>query len=190
MSKAFLLEYNGQYAELVVSAHDTKAAASAAASVTKKEHTLVVQEPSDIAQFSGPELAAIYEGVTGNVVNRFRDVETGQKRVLTVIKAAAGIEEEASSEPAKTTERKKTTATKKAPTAKVAAEKKSSRQTVPRTKKIRVLVKDNPRREGTRAFKVYALMKTGMTVAKFLEDGGHMQDLRHDIAKKRVELYD
>lgn len=192
MSKAFLLQYNGAYKDMEITGHQSKAAATAASVEGKKEHNFVLQDTPDLAGWPLAELAALYEGITGNAIQRFRDLETGQRRILTVVKATVetqerdagagnGGGEEASDKPQKTA---------KAPKAPVkdAGGAKSNRKTIPRDSKIKLLIKDNPRREGTRAHKVYELYRDGGTVASFLEKGGHMQDLIHDIAKGRVEL--
>lgn len=49
-------------------------------------------------------------------------------------------------------------------------------------------VKTNPRKEGTWGHQSFSLIKTGMTVAKFVELGGRTSDLRYDMAKGHLHL--
>jgi hypothetical protein len=57
-----------------------------------------------------------------------------------------------------------------------------------REKVIRILVSDNPRREGTAGYRSFALIKDGMTVGAYLEAGGRMVDLRWDEKKKNIKI--
>jgi hypothetical protein len=54
--------------------------------------------------------------------------------------------------------------------------------------KIHVLAEKNPRREGTRAHKQFALYKNGQTPAEFLAAGGTGGDLRWDLKRKHIEI--
>lgn len=56
-------------------------------------------------------------------------------------------------------------------------------------KKVRLLVKENPRRTNTRAWDTYALYKDGMLVETFIKAGGTVGDLRWDEKRKHIELY-
>lgn len=60
-------------------------------------------------------------------------------------------------------------------------------------KKIKILVKDNPKREGTRSYKAFTAYKNGMPVEKLLEEGKKVgfksADLAWDIAHKFVALH-
>lgn len=49
-------------------------------------------------------------------------------------------------------------------------------------------VKNNPRKEGTLGHASWSLIKSGMTVAKFVELGGRTSDLRWDMAKGHLHL--
>lgn len=49
-------------------------------------------------------------------------------------------------------------------------------------------VKTNPRKEGTWGHQSFALIKSGMTVAKFVELGGRTSDLRYDMAHGHLHL--
>ena len=53
---------------------------------------------------------------------------------------------------------------------------------------IRLLVKENPRRSGTKAHAHYALYKDGMKVEDFLKAGGTGGDLRWDLKRKHIEI--
>ncbi len=57
---------------------------------------------------------------------------------------------------------------------------------------IRLLVKENPKREGSKSFPRYALYRDGMTVAEYLEAveklGGSSADLRWDVQRKYIAL--
>jgi len=56
------------------------------------------------------------------------------------------------------------------------------------TMKITVLVKENPKREGTNGYKHFALYKKGMTVGEFLEAGGTTGDLDWDVRHNFIKL--
>jgi len=72
------------------------------------------------------------------------------------------------------------------------AAKKPAGERTPSTKiptgKIHLLVAKNPRREGTRAHKQFALYKNGMSTAEFLAAGGTGGDLRWDLKRKHIEI--
>lgn len=54
--------------------------------------------------------------------------------------------------------------------------------------KITVLVKENPKREGSGAHERFALYKTGMTVAKALEAGVTAADIAYDSKHEYIKL--
>lgn len=56
------------------------------------------------------------------------------------------------------------------------------------SKKIKLLVHDNPKRAGSAPFKRFALYKTGMKAETFLEKGGLMIDLKWDVGHGFIEL--
>lgn len=61
----------------------------------------------------------------------------------------------------------------------------------PKTNPELTIIKDvsgNPRREGSWGHQSFSLIKTGMTVAKFVENGGRMQDLQFDIKAGHCHL--
>lgn len=49
-------------------------------------------------------------------------------------------------------------------------------------------VKGNPRREGSWGHQSFGFIKSGMTVAKFVELGGRMKDLRYSILQGHCHL--
>ena len=55
-------------------------------------------------------------------------------------------------------------------------------------KKIQLVEKTNPKREGSAAHGKYALYKDGMTTEKFLEAGGTAADLAYDSKKGYIKL--
>lgn len=55
-------------------------------------------------------------------------------------------------------------------------------------KKIRVLVKENPKRKGTAGAKRFALYRSGMTVAAALKAGVTRADLNWDTEHKFIEI--
>lgn len=54
--------------------------------------------------------------------------------------------------------------------------------------KITVIAKENPKREGTKAFKKFKIYKTGMTVALFLKKGGTRSALRYDTEHDYIKI--
>lgn len=55
--------------------------------------------------------------------------------------------------------------------------------------KIRVLVKDNPKRPSSASFGRFELYKTCKTTDEFLAAGGLSADLRYDVEHEFIELY-
>lgn len=56
------------------------------------------------------------------------------------------------------------------------------------TRKIVLLVKDNPKREGSSAHARYELYRKAKTVADFIEAGGTAGDVRYDAKMGFIEL--
>lgn len=56
------------------------------------------------------------------------------------------------------------------------------------TRKITVVAKDNPRREGTSGFKNFKLYKTGMTVAEFVKKGGLLDKMATDAKRGHIRV--
>jgi len=54
--------------------------------------------------------------------------------------------------------------------------------------KLEKLVDKNPRQEGSDGYKSFELIKNGMTVAKYQENGGELRFLKTEVAKGRVKL--
>lgn len=54
--------------------------------------------------------------------------------------------------------------------------------------KITKLVDANPRKEGSKAHKSFALIRNGMTVEKYVEAGGKLPNLKKEVSKGRVKL--
>jgi hypothetical protein len=54
--------------------------------------------------------------------------------------------------------------------------------------RIKLLVKENPKRPGTASHKRFQLYRPGQTVAEFLAAGGTRADLRWDQKHKFIEL--
>lgn len=55
-------------------------------------------------------------------------------------------------------------------------------------RKIKLLTKENPKREGSAAYERFELYKSNKTVADFIEAGGSTADLRHDEKAGHIEL--
>jgi hypothetical protein len=55
--------------------------------------------------------------------------------------------------------------------------------------KIRVLVKDNPKRPSSNAFQIFSLYATSKTTEEFLAAGGTTAALRYDVEHEFIELY-
>lgn len=76
------------------------------------------------------------------------------------------------------------------PTPKKEKEKKAVREVASKedTRKITLVEKNNPKREGSEGYKRYALYKTGMKVVDFVAAGGTTADIRHDTAKGFIKV--
>jgi hypothetical protein len=57
-------------------------------------------------------------------------------------------------------------------------------------KKITVLVKENPKREGTKGHAAFAQYKNGIKVSTFVERGGSLADVKWDMAHGYISLAD
>jgi hypothetical protein len=55
--------------------------------------------------------------------------------------------------------------------------------------KIKVLVKDNPKRPSSNAFQIFSLYATYKTTDEFLAAGGTSAALRYDVEHEFIELY-
>jgi len=95
-------------------------------------------------------------------------VNTAKKEVTKPAKAEAA-KPAASKAPAKSAAKAPAKAAKSAPAVKSED-----------TRKITILVKENPKREGTGAFDRFELYKKAKTVAEFISAGGSAADVRYD----------
>lgn len=81
---------------------------------------------------------------------------------------------------------------KKAAAEKVEKSEASGKRAEVHGQKIKVLAKENPRREGTAVHAIFAAMKTGQTVGEFLaateKIGGKMSNLRKAESKGWISL--
>jgi hypothetical protein len=50
------------------------------------------------------------------------------------------------------------------------------------------LLKENPKRSGTKAYERFALYQSGMKVTEFLKLGGTKNDLRHDTERHFIKI--
>ena len=73
--------------------------------------------------------------------------------------------------------------TTKAKKVKSATTGRGRRSPFPETAKINLLVKDNPRREGTAVFKQYEIARKSPTVGAYLKAGGRLASLHKSIKK-------
>lgn len=88
---------------------------------------------------------------------------------------------------AKSTEKAPKAAKAAAPKAE-AAPKSDGARAAHMAKKITVLFKENPAREGTKAFDARAKYKTGMTVREYIDAGGDPGYVRFDETKGYISL--
>jgi len=109
-------------------------------------------------------------------------------------------ENEMNAKNTKTTKTTKTTAAK-ATKSKAATSKKSGKAVAPKAPRgggrpvlhtreqvITLLSKENPKREGTKAFKKWELYKNGMTVGEYLDKGGKRSTLRWDVLHGLISI--
>jgi len=54
--------------------------------------------------------------------------------------------------------------------------------------KIRILVKTNPKKPGSAAWRRFNLYKDGMTTSEFLRAGGWREDLKYDVEKRFIDI--
>ena len=75
--------------------------------------------------------------------------------------------------------------------AKAKGEGKAKKEKTPKavdTRKIKILAKENPKREGTKAFKLFAKYTNGMTVADAVKAGVKARIVRNDAKKGLIEI--
>ena len=90
----------------------------------------------------------------------------------------------ADSEEASAEAPKKSAKAKAAKPAKAKSEAKESTD----NRKIKLLTKENPKREGSASYDRYELYRTSKTVADFIAAGGSAADIRYDEAKGHIEV--
>lgn len=56
------------------------------------------------------------------------------------------------------------------------------------TARIKLLTKENPKREGSKSAKLFKLYKTGQTVRQVLDAGQTRSNLRYDVAHGYIEV--
>jgi hypothetical protein len=186
MSKAYLLTWEDSYKNVKVESFDTKTEAGEASFKSNAPHKLMVGGTSDLMGKSLQELVDLYNGLNGTMLVRFRDLNSGQERLLASIKGVVAADNvnndttQGEGEPvaAKTKKKAASTGTKKTYTR------------LDPDKKIRLLAEGNPRREGTAGHKSYSLLTSGMKVSTALEKGARRVDLKWDIAHGNIELTD
>lgn len=112
----------------------------------------------DVKAAKTSELVSFYNDNTPDKpVKKFRDRETAERKVIEILKKK-GL---------------------------VAEKPKRNREKLAGKKLYKL--KPNPRREGTRAFKAFELIENGMPFEKYVELGGDIRDLKHDIKKGNLE---
>ncbi len=148
---------------------------------------IVVSSEEDLLKFSSDELIKIYNSLGDSSISRFSSKEIGANRILAVIRGIAEHEKQMlknlvkSSKPKEKKEIKMTVETDNT---------KATRVTISRDKKINLSVTENPRRQGTKGYESFSLIRSGMKVSEYLEKGGRGNDLIWDIKKGYVTLVD
>lgn len=71
---------------------------------------------------------------------------------------------------------------------KKASKKEATSEVAPDTRKIKLLVKENPKREGSAAYERFELYSSSKTVQDFKDAGGKAADLTHDEQKGFIEV--
>lgn len=139
----------------------------------------------DVKKASPADLVKFYNENSGSSkpITKFKDRATAEKRVNELIKAHNELAGGNSKTPAKTPKASKATAT-----GAVKEKGERGRKSDGAGKTIHKLVKDNPRREGTRAWKVWELITPGMKYEDYMSKGGDNRDLMHEVKRGRVEL--
>lgn len=152
------------------------------ANAAKGEGDFVVSAQKDLQNIPGPVLIAVYNDAAvkgqGKTVAKFADKETAARRVWPTLDFLA----------------KRGTVVEGAPRAK---REKTARE--PGTgqrgrtsqfagKVIKMIVTENPRREGTFGYKSWEVMRDGMTFEDYIAAGGRRKDLAWDISYGRVKM--
>ena len=111
--------------------------------------------------------------------------DTKSKKIL----AKANIKAvESTDEDEKPAKGKAVKAAKEAKPAKAVKAPKEKKEKAVDNRKIKLLVKENPKREGTAAYDKFALYKTSKTVAEFIEAGGSLSAIKYDSEKQFIEV--
>lgn len=206
----FLIHYKGICEDVTVLRFTNKGSALAHGQKVGSDRTMhVINKPDDFGFATNEVVLRIYNALADKPVKKFDNKEAGHERTVQLLNDKFGslaspddqpeeqeTAQDSPAEPGKSTKRKtkeSTMATKKAAkkAVKKAAKKTNGAGRKPRidtSKKLKKLVDKNPRREGTHGYKSFSLISNGMTVEKYLEKGGRMNDLNWDIKHKYVEL--
>jgi hypothetical protein len=118
-------------------------------------------------------------------------VERGKSKISADLEIPAALkrtEAKIAVGPKKVVTAKKVPAKKAATAKKAAAKKPAKTDGYDPAAKIVLLVKENPRREGTDVYKQFELMKKSKTVGDFWKAGGRTGTLRKSLVKKWAKL--
>ena len=192
----------------VFDSHDD--AALSAESFAHGRDIIVPCKAADLAALDGKALLKAYNQLAGTDVKRFASYGDGIKRLFRFLSPKgtaytptypANYVNDNRGDDDMTTKKKttakKTTAKKstaKKSTAKKTTAKKTTASTAGRsrsydeTTKIKWLVSENPKREGSAAHKRFAKYFKSKTVAEYMENGGTSADLRYEESHGILEL--
>lgn len=191
-----VLKYNKGGKDCSVETFDTMAVAEkSAAEHEGKDDGFVVTGEDSFKHLSMHEQLELYGGLNGSAPSRFKDLETGARRLFACVKGIAAQQNQAESteQPTNGEEGELPKAAKKKTVKKAAVKKAAtgSRVRIDRNKKIYKLVDHNPRTKKTsQGYKSWEIITQGMKVETYLAKGGRVQDLSWDLERKWIELRD
>jgi len=194
--KTYLLTYDKNFSGVKWDTFDTKAAAAEASFKSSAASKVVFQTAADFANLSIYETTGLLNAINGTTLTRVRTLEQGHSSLFASItglvqQEAQGKEPEASADAAeKPAKAKKKAKEPKAPKAPKAPGEKKEYSRLDLSKKINIINKTNPRREGSIPWKSYEALGQGILVSTYLERGGRRVDLKWEIDHGNVSLMD
>lgn len=195
--KTYLLTYDKNFNGVKWDTFDTKAAAAEASFKSTAASKVVFQSAADFSNLSIYETTGLLNAINGTTLTRVRTLEQGHSSLFASITGLDQQEAQGKTEasadvaekPAKAKKAPKEKKVKEPKAPKVPGEKKEYSK-LDLTKKINIINKTNPRREGSIPWKSYEAMGQGILVSTFLERGGRRVDLKWEIDHGNVSLMD
>ena len=167
--------------------------------ITETKRGYHVKDKKLIKEYASKCVKNIPQNLYGELLSNEKKEYITMNKKSTIKKAVTKKATSKKKAPAKKAAPKKTAPTKKAttkkdapketaPAKKAATSSKGRKSAISRTAKIKILVKGNPKREGTISHRMFELYRKNKTVGSFLENGGQWLYIHYDLKKKFISV--